>query len=41
MVKGAPGYEADAAQRRLAFTMWVRDHAAGTAAAGSGATGPG
>ena len=27
MVKGAPGYEADAAQRRLAFTMWVRDHA--------------
>jgi DNA polymerase-3 subunit delta len=28
MVKGAPGFEADAAQRRLAFTMWVRDHAA-------------
>jgi DNA polymerase III delta subunit len=28
MVKGAPGSEADAAQRRLAFTMWVRDHTA-------------
>ena len=28
LVKGAPGSEADAAQRRLAFTMWVRDHAA-------------
>jgi DNA polymerase III delta subunit len=28
MVKGAPGFEADAAQRRLAFTMWVRDHTA-------------
>ena len=28
MVKGLPGWEADAAQRRLAFTMWVRDHAA-------------
>jgi hypothetical protein len=27
-VKGAPGSEVDAAQRRLAFTMWVRDHAA-------------
>ena len=27
MVKGAPGFEADAAQRRLAFTLWVRDHA--------------
>jgi DNA polymerase-3 subunit delta len=35
MVKGAPGSEADAAQRRLAFTVWVGDHAgrpmAGTA----------
>lgn len=30
MVKGAPGSEADTAQRRLAFTMWVRDHAART-----------
>ena len=28
MVKGARGFEADAAQRRLAFTMWVGDHAA-------------
>lgn len=27
MVKGAPGSETDAAQRRLAFTIWVRDHA--------------
>jgi len=27
MVKGAPGFEADAAQRRLAFLLWVRDHA--------------
>jgi DNA polymerase III delta subunit len=27
MVKGAPGSGADAAQRRLAFTLWVRDHA--------------
>jgi DNA polymerase III delta subunit len=26
MVKGVPGSEADAAQRRLAFTMWVREH---------------
>lgn len=26
MVKGAPGYESDAAQRRLAFLLWVRDH---------------
>jgi len=33
MVKGAPGSEADAAQRRLAFTIWVRDHVMG----GSGA----
>jgi DNA polymerase III delta subunit len=28
MVKGAPGREIDTAQRRLAFTMWVREHAA-------------
>ncbi len=28
MVKGAPGSAGDAAQRRLAFTMWVRDHTA-------------
>jgi DNA polymerase-3 subunit delta len=27
LVKGAPGSPGDAAQRRLAFTMWVRDHA--------------
>lgn len=27
MVKGAPGSEIDAAQRRLAFTMWVGEHA--------------
>ncbi len=26
MVKGVPGSEADSAQRRLAFTLWVRDH---------------
>lgn len=25
MSKGVPGYEADGAQRRLAFTMWVRE----------------
>lgn len=28
MVKGASGREADAAQRRLAFTLWVREHTA-------------
>jgi DNA polymerase III delta subunit len=27
MVKNAPGYEADPAQRRLAFLLWIRDHA--------------
>jgi DNA polymerase III delta subunit len=27
MVKGAPGSAADTAQRRLAFTVWVRDNA--------------
>jgi hypothetical protein len=26
MVKGVPGSEADDAQRRLAFLLWVRDH---------------
>jgi DNA polymerase III subunit delta len=42
MVKGAPGYEADAAQRRLAFTMWVRDHTARDGGRGSERrTGPG
>ena len=29
MVKGAPGYDSDVAQRRLAFVLWVRDHAPG------------
>jgi DNA polymerase III delta subunit len=29
MVKGAPGTSADAAQRRLAFTLWVVDHVGG------------
>jgi DNA polymerase III delta subunit len=32
MAKGAPGYEADAAQRRLAFTLWIRDHVSPDAA---------
>ena len=41
MVKGAPGYEADAAQRRLAFTMWVRDHTARDGRSGERRTGPG
>jgi DNA polymerase III delta subunit len=41
MVKGAPGYEADAAQRRLAFTMWVRDHTARDGRGGERRTGPG
>jgi DNA polymerase III delta subunit len=27
MVKGAPGFETDPAQRRLAFLLWVREHA--------------
>jgi len=27
MVKGAPGAGQDEAQRRLAFTLWVMDHA--------------
>lgn len=29
MVKNAPGFETDVAQRRLAFLLWVRDHAGG------------
>ena len=29
MVKGVPGSEADTAQRRMAFTLWVRDHTKG------------
>jgi len=28
MVKGAPGFETDTAQRRLAFTLWVHRHVA-------------
>jgi DNA polymerase III delta subunit len=39
MVKGVPGSGAGAAQRRLAFTMWVRTHATAEAAAGSGSGG--
>jgi DNA polymerase III delta subunit len=34
MVKGAPGYESDTAQRRLAFLLWVRDRVATTREAG-------
>jgi DNA polymerase III delta subunit len=30
MVKGAPGYETDIAQRRLAFVLWVQDHTGAT-----------
>jgi DNA polymerase III subunit delta len=41
MVKGAPGFEADAAQRRLAFTMWVGDHAARDGGGGERRSGPG
>jgi DNA polymerase III delta subunit len=41
MVKGAPGSEADAAQRRLAFTMWVRDHAGRDGDRGERRAGPG
>ncbi len=29
MVKNVPGFETDVAQRRLAFLLWVRDHAGG------------
>jgi DNA polymerase-3 subunit delta len=41
MVKGAPGSPGDAAQRRLAFTMWVRDHTGGGGHDGERRTGPG
>jgi DNA polymerase-3 subunit delta len=41
MVKGAPGYEADTAQRRLAFTMWIRDHTARDGRGGERRAGPG
>jgi DNA polymerase III delta subunit len=40
MIKGAPGSTADAAQRRLAFVLWVRRHAA-RAATGRHAVGAG
>jgi DNA polymerase III delta subunit len=30
MVKGAPGFETDVAQRRLAFVLWVQDHTRGS-----------
>jgi DNA polymerase III delta subunit len=30
MVKGAPGHETGIAQRRLAFVLWVQDHAGAT-----------
>ncbi len=40
MVKGVPGSEADAAQRRLAFTMWVREHAARDGHRGERRAGP-
>ncbi len=29
MVKGAPGFETDVAQRRLAFVLWVQEHSGG------------
>lgn len=35
MVKGVPGSVGDAAQRRLAFTLWVRDHVGGRASGAS------
>jgi DNA polymerase III delta subunit len=41
MVKGAPGSEMDAAQRRLAFTMWIRDHTARDGRGGERRAGPG
>ncbi len=41
MVKGAPGSEADVAQRRLAFTMWIRDHATRGGDGGERRAGPG
>lgn len=36
MVKGVPGSETDGAQRRLAFTLWIRDHVGGGTAAVAG-----
>jgi DNA polymerase III delta subunit len=37
MVKGAPGFESDTAQRRLAFLLWIRDRVP----ARTGVVGPG
>jgi DNA polymerase III delta subunit len=34
MVKGAPGFETDVAQRRLAFVLWLQDHTRGPARRG-------
>ena len=39
MVKGVPGSGTDAAQRRLAFTMWVRTHATAGPGPGQGSGG--
>jgi len=39
-VKGAPGWSTDTAQRRLAFSLWVREYAGGSVAAERG-VGPG
>jgi DNA polymerase-3 subunit delta len=36
MAKGAPGWESDSAQRRLAFTLWVRRHATPEPTKGAG-----
>ena len=41
MVKGAPGLEADTAQRRLAFLLWVRDRPVGGAGVASAPADPG
>ena len=41
MVKGAPGSETDTAQRRLAFTMWIRDHTTRVGRGGERHAGPG
>ena len=41
MVKGIGGSEADAAQRRLAFTLWVRDHTGAGGPGGPGGPRPG
>ena len=40
MVKGAPGAESASAQRRLAFGLWVIDHAGGRPAAAPDAQWP-